>query len=136
MKKLPAPMLTIALALALTSSPTAAAAPSPLEGLWSNPNGSVVVRIGPCGEQLCGRVVSASPKARDKAAQGGTNHLIGTTLLSNIKTAGVNLWRGRVFLPKQNTHATGNLRLAGTQLTVHGCLLGIICKNQTWLKVG
>jgi uncharacterized protein (DUF2147 family) len=71
MKKLPAPMLTIALTLALTSSPTAAAAPSPLEGLWSNPNRSVVVRIGPCGEQLCGRVVSASPKARDKAAQGG-----------------------------------------------------------------
>lgn len=124
----------LAAVLALSAAPAAAA--SPLEGLWRNPKGSVVVKIAPCGEQLCGRVVQASPKARAKAAEGGTERLVGTTILSGITPAGANRWKGRVFLPKQNRHATGHLRLTGNRLTVQGCLLGVICKDQTWTKVG
>ncbi|MCW3796210.1 DUF2147 domain-containing protein [Sphingomonas sp. BN140010] len=131
MNKIVTPLLAAALALL----PAAANAASPLEGLWRNPKGSVVVRIAPCGQQLCGRVVQANSKARSKAAEGGTDHLVGTTLLSNITPIGANRWKGRVFLPKQNTHATGNLRLAGRQLTVQGCLLLVVCKDQTWVKV-
>lgn len=132
MNKILMPVLAAALALA----PSAAQAASPLEGLWRNPKGSVTVRIAPCGQQLCGRVVQASPKARAGAAKGGTERLVGTTILSNIRPDGTNRWKGRVFLPKQNTHATGNLRLSGRQLTVQGCLLLVVCKDQTWLKVG
>lgn len=128
-------ILTPFLAAALALLPAAANAASPLEGLWRNPKGSVVVRIAPCGQQLCGKVVRANAKARSKAAEGGTDQLIGTTLLSNITPVGANRWKGRVFLPKQNTHATGNLRLAGRQLTVQGCLLLVVCKDQTWVKV-
>ncbi len=128
-------ILTPLLAAALALLPAAANAASPLEGLWRNPKGSVVVRIAPCGQQLCGKVVRANAKARSKAAEGGTDQLIGTTLLSNITPVGANRWKGRVFLPKQNTHATGNLRLAGRQLTVQGCLLLVVCKDQTWVKV-
>jgi len=132
MNKIFTPVLAAALALV----PTTALAASPLEGLWRNPKGSVMVRIAPCGQQLCGKVVRANAKARSKAAEGGTEQLVGTTLLSGISPTGANRWKGRVFLPKQNTHATGNLRLTGRQLTVQGCLLGIICKDQTWMKVG
>jgi len=128
--------LTCIMAAALAVAPSAAAAASPLEGLWRNPKGSVVVRIAPCGQQLCGKVVRANAHARETAEEGGTDQLIGTTLLSNIIPTGANRWKGRVFLPKQNTHATGNLRLAGRQLTVQGCLLLVICKDQTWVKVG
>ena len=130
MKKI-APILAAALALA----PAPALAASPIEGLWRNPKGSVTVRIAPCGQQLCGRVVSASAKAKAKAAEGGTERLLGTTILSQIKPVGANRWKGRVFLPKQNRHATGHLQLAGNRLTVEGCLLAIICKDQTWTKV-
>lgn len=122
-----------AAALALTSAPASAA--SPLEGVWRNPKGSVTVRIAPCGRQLCGRVINASPKAKAKAAEGGTEQLPGTTILSGITPTGANRWKGRVFLPRQNRHATGNLRLSGNRLTVQGCLLGIICKDQTWTRV-
>jgi len=131
MNKIFTPILAAALALI----PSAAAAASPLEGLWRNPKGSVLVRIAPCGQQLCGKVVQANAKARSKAAEGGTDRLVGTTLLSNITPTGANRWKGRVFLPKQDTHATGNLRLSGRQLTVQGCLLLVVCKDQTWLKV-
>ena len=129
-------ILTSLLAATLTLAPTAANAASPIEGLWRNPKGSVVVRIAPCGQQLCGKVVKANAKARATAEEGGTDELVGTTLLSNITPAGANRWKGRVFLPKQNTHATGTLRLTGRQLTVQGCLVMVICKDQTWMKVG
>ena len=128
-------IFTPLLAAALASLPAAAHAASPLEGLWRNPKGSVVVRIAPCGQQLCGKVVRANAHAREKAEEGGTDRLIGTTILSNITPSGANRWKGRVFLPKQNTHANGNLRLTGRQLTVQGCLLLVVCKDQTWVKV-
>ena len=124
-----------ALTLALVAVPAVAAPASTLEGVWRNPKGSVTVRIGQCGPTMCGRVVNASASAKAKAAQGGTEALVGTTILSNIRPAGANRWKGRVFLPKQNMHATGNLRLAGNRLTVQGCVLGFVCKDQTWVRV-
>jgi uncharacterized protein (DUF2147 family) len=127
--------LAAAFALALVAVPAVAAPASTLEGVWRNPKGSVTVRIGQCGPTMCGRVVNASASAKAKAAQGGTDALVGTTILSNIRPAGANRWKGRVFLPKQNMHATGNLRLAGNRLTVQGCVLGFVCKDQTWVRV-
>ncbi|WP_114227614.1 MULTISPECIES: DUF2147 domain-containing protein [Sphingomonas] len=127
--------LAAGLALALSTVPAAASPASELEGLWRNPKGSVVVRIGPCGPALCGRVVNASASAKAKAAQGGTEVLVGTTILSDIRPAGTRRWKGRVFLPKQNMHASGNLSLAGNELTVQGCVLGFLCKDQTWVRV-
>ena len=124
-----------ALTLALLAVPATAAPASTLQGVWRNPKGSVTVRIGQCGPTMCGRVVNASASAKAKAAQGGTEALVGTTILSNIRPAGANRWKGRVFLPKQNMHATGNLRLAGNRLTVQGCVLGFVCKDQTWVRV-
>ena len=123
------------IAAALVLAPAPALAASPLEGLWRNPKGSVTVRIAPCGPQLCGRVVAASAKAKAKAAEGGTEQLPGTMILSGITPAGANRWKGRVFLPRQNRHATGNLRLAGNRLEVEGCMLAIICKSQVWTRV-
>ena len=113
-----------------------AAAASPIEGLWRNPKGTVTVRIAPCGPQYCGKVVAASAKARKDAAESGTRDLVGTTILSGMTPTGHNRWKGRVFLPKARRHATGTFRLtAPSRMTVHGCILGILCKDQNWTKV-
>lgn len=129
-------LTTIAAAL-LAAIPAAAAAQSPIEGVWTNPKESVTVRIAPCGQALCGKVVSATAKAKRDAASGGTRNLIGTTILSNLTPAGANKWKGRVFMPKANRHATGNLSLSGrNRLNVQGCLLAVLCKSQTWSRVG
>ena len=128
--------LTIIAAALLAAVPATAAAQSPIEGVWSNPKRSVTVRIAPCGQALCGRVVSATAKAKADAAEGGTSNLVGATILSNLTPAGANKWKGRVFMPKANRHATGNLSLSGRdRLNVQGCLLGILCKSQTWTRV-
>lgn len=129
--------LAILLAAGLAAVPASAAAQSPLEGTWTNPKGSVTVRIAPCGQQLCGRVVNASAKAKRDAAEGGTRSLVGTTILSGISPAGANKWRGRAFMPKVNRHATANLSLHGRdRMHVQGCLVGVLCKTQTWSRVG
>ena len=49
-------------------------------GVWSNPSGSVHVRIKECGTKLCGVVVYATEKAKSDAAQAGTAVLIGINL--------------------------------------------------------
>ena len=125
-----------AAAALLAAAPVGAAAPSPLEGVWTNPKRSVTVRIAPCGQQLCGRVIAASAKARTDAAHGGTRSLVGTTILSGLSPAGANKWRGRVFMPKANRRATANLSLtARNRLNVEGCVLSVLCKSQTWSRV-
>ena len=128
---------TLAAAVLLAAAPVGAAAPSPLEGVWTNPKRSVTVRIAPCGQQLCGRVIAASAKARTDAARGGTRSLVGTTILSGLSPAGANKWRGRVFMPKANRRAAANLSLtARNRLNVEGCVLSMLCKSQTWSRVG
>jgi len=122
---------------AVLLSATPALATTPIEGSWANPSHSVAVRIGPCGRTLCGRVTSASPRARDEAAQAGSPRLIGTELMSNLDPVGPGAWRADIFVPDKNIRAEGELRLLGPRaLEVRGCAMGgLICKSQTWVKI-
>lgn len=120
---------------AMAASPSLAAAP--IEGRWRNPSGSVTVSIGPCGPTLCGRVVSASPHARQKAAEAGTPRLIGSELMSGLEQIAPDAWRADVFVPDRNVRAEGELTLLGPRaLAVRGCALGgLLCRSQTWTRV-
>lgn len=120
------------------SGTTPARATTPIEGVWANPKRSVTVRIGACGPTLCGRVVAASASARDDAARAGTERLIGTELMSGLEPIGEGAWRGDIFVPDRNVRAQGELHLTGPRtLDVEGCAMGgLICKTQTWTRVG
>ncbi len=126
-----------ALFFALVASAGAAQAASPLEGNWRNPRGSVTVHIGACGPTLCGRVIAASARAREDAAQAGTERLVGAELMSGLEPIGEGAWRGDIFVPDRNVHAEGELHLTGPRtLDVQGCAMGgLICKTQTWTRV-
>lgn len=128
-------MTRIFLAAALLASPAVAA--SPIEGQWTNPARSVTVRIAPCGRSLCGRVVSATPSAKAKAAAGGTPRLVGTELMSGLTPIGQGAWRGQFFVPDRNLRAEGELHLSGARtIDIEGCAVpGILCKSQQWTKV-
>ncbi len=123
------------LAAALFASPAFAAAP--IEGQWTNPARTVTVRIAQCGAALCGRVVSASPDARARAAAAGTPRLIGTELMSRLVPVGEGTWRGTFFVPDRNVRAPGELRLLGPRaLEIEGCAMGgLVCKTQLWARV-
>lgn len=128
--------LSLAAAAAALLVATPADAKSPIEGLWANPKHSIVVRIGPCGPQWCGKVVKATAKAEAKAAKQGYDGLEGEKLLSNIVPAGNGRWKGRVYVPRFGTHVGSSIVLVGPdKLNVSGCVAGIICKKQQWTRV-
>ncbi len=130
-------MKALLLAAVLMSSAPGLAA-SPIEGAWANPQRSVTVRIAPCGDLLCGRVISASAQAKADAAEAGTPRLVGTDLMRDLEPAGEGMWRGDVFVADRNVHAEGEFRLTGPRsLEVKGCAFGgLICKTQAWARVG
>jgi uncharacterized protein (DUF2147 family) len=125
----------IALAsLAVLSAPSSATAKSTLEGRWKK--GNLVIQISPCGRELCGTVVRASPKQQAKAERGSGTELIGARLIKDIDRTGPNTYRASVFLPDRNMHARGTIKqVSANTLAVRGCVLAVICKSQTWERV-
>jgi uncharacterized protein (DUF2147 family) len=131
-------LTTAALALLATAVPVTASAQAALEGQWRNPKGSIVVRVAPCGGSYCGTVVRASEKARAGARKGGTPSLIGTRILSNLRPAGKNTYRGQAFDPKRNIRAPATVKMVGPNaIEVKGCAIGgmLLCKEQRWTRV-
>ena len=131
-------ILLPALTAALLALPSAALAKAPIEGRWTNPKGNVTVRIGACGDGYCATVIDATAKAKATARKGGTSNLIGTQVMSDFKTGGNGVYKGRAFDPKRNIRAPATIRMIGdSTLVVKGCLIGgLICKEQRWKKVG
>ena len=129
--------ITLLPALALlTLVPTAAAASSPIEGLWTNHKKSVVVRIAPCGVAWCGKVVSATAHEEAKAARYGMDELEGEQMLTALKPVGASRWKGQVYVPKLRRKVGSTVTMPShNQIKVSGCFAGIICKTQLWSRV-
>lgn len=131
--------ITIALAAAFAVfAGQAVTAQGPgVEGVWSNPKGSVQVKTGTCGDKLCGVVVYASQKAQADAKKAGAQPLIGTTLLRGYRANGSAQWAGEVYVPDRKASYYSTIQLVDAQtLKVSGCILsGLICKSQIWHRV-
>ncbi len=131
--------ITIALAAAFAVfAGQAVTAQGPgVEGVWSNPKGSVQVKTGTCGGKLCGVVVYASQKAQADAKKAGAQPLIGTTLLRGYRANGSAQWAGEVYVPDRKASYYSTIQLVDAQtLKVSGCVLGgLICKSQLWHRV-
>jgi uncharacterized protein (DUF2147 family) len=123
-----------AAALALTASP--AMAQSNIEGHWTNPKHTTVVKVSECARNTyCAIVLKASAKAQANARKGGTEHFIGTEIL-HVSAAGDNLYKGKAFDPESNMHIPATVRFVDpSTIEIQGCALLIICKTQRWTKV-
>lgn len=123
--------------LSLALLPAVATAQTGPTGTWRNEKDSVRIRVAPCGEGLCGTVVRASAAAQEKAADGGTERLVGTQLFRNLVREDDGRWHGKVFVPDLGTSVEGTLEQDGRDtLLASGCLFaGLGCKTQTWVRV-
>jgi uncharacterized protein (DUF2147 family) len=120
--------------VAVALAPASAVAKS-LEGRWKN--GAMEIVIAPCGDSLCGRVVKASAKQQAKSQRGSGTRLLGARVIDNIQPSGPGRWNADVFVASRNVNARGTIEQAGpNRLTVHGCVLGILCKTQHWDRIG
>lgn len=107
----------------------------PIEGLWRNPIGSAIIRVAPCGNLLCGTVVWASARGQAEVAR-TTSHVVGTTVLTEVKPASPNRWAGRLFIPDDNVHVSARMELVGNRtLKLTGCAFaGLFCRSQLWTR--
>lgn len=130
-------MKRIATGLALIGLATTASGAAPIEGRWTNPKGSVVVHVAPCGPAYCGTVVRATEKVRANARKAGTPNLIGRQILTGLRPIGEGRYRGKAFVPKRNLYGTATVRqLSANAMEIEGCaLMGLICDEQRWTRV-
>ena len=128
-------VLTAAMtALALAASP--AVAQANIEGHWTNPKHTTLVKVTECArDTYCAIVLKASAKAQANARKGGTEHFIGTEIL-HVSAAGDGRFKGSAFDPQSNMHVPATVRFvdSGT-IEIQGCALLVICKTQRWTKV-
>lgn len=122
---------------ALVSIFSQADPPNP-QGHWSNPQGTVIVVIAPCGDALCGVVQWATDSAKVDARRGGTDRLVGTEVLNGFMPKSPGRWRGRLFVPDLNKRPKAEMRLLGPdrlKVTVCGAA-GLMCRSQEWVRTG
>jgi uncharacterized protein (DUF2147 family) len=131
------PLLT----LAATGSP-AAETPS---GIWSMSNGKVTVRVNGCGSNLCARIVGlkepiskidGKPKVDRENPDPGKRKrpLIGLSILIGMKPAGDGTWKGAIYNPDDGRTYSATVRQDGGTMKVKGCVAGILCKTNTFVK--
>jgi uncharacterized protein (DUF2147 family) len=123
---------------------TSAPAPSPgIAGDWLTADRSAIVRVGPCGERLCGTVVRVLARGNgvpstdvnnpDRALR--SHPLVGLKVLTGFARDGSGWTGGRAYDPKTGGSYRAKLSLGGdNSLTVTGCIL-FICKSQRWIRV-
>jgi uncharacterized protein (DUF2147 family) len=121
-----------ALALMAAALPAAASAEA-IEGHWTNPKHTVIVRVAPCGPAFCGTVTWASAKAKRKTG----DELVGMQLMTGFTPDGSGAYKGRVFEPRHDLRGTGTIRLVGRNtMVIKGCAIaGLLCKEQRWTRI-
>jgi uncharacterized protein (DUF2147 family) len=127
-------MLTLAASL-LLAAPAAGSAQS-LEGNWTNPKRSVIVKVEHCGTAYCGTVSWASAHNREKVADNG-RRLVGVRILTDLRPIGGGQFKGQAYEPKRNIKGSATVRQLGSNtMVVKGCaVLGLFCKEQRWTRV-
>lgn len=120
------------LALAAAALPAWSAEPD-VAGEWWTPGFAARVRIEPCGDALCGRIVwlwdESARDAADKAP------LLGRLVIERMRTAEPGRWAGgRLYNPEDGRDYKGTLQLKSAHdLEVAGCF-GPFCQTQLWRR--
>ena len=97
-------------------------------GTWLRENGASRVRIGKCGDALCGTVAWVKDAASPSK--------VGQRVFYDMKPDGAGKWKGSAFNPEDGKTYSGTMSLSGGTLTTAGCVFGgLICRSVSWSKV-
>lgn len=135
-------MRTLPLFLAFALTGTAAAAASPIEGLWLTDDHKGVVRIAPCGAQLCGRiarVLDSGPGVPTRDVNNPNPNLrsrpiLGLPVLTGFSGAGDHWTGGQAYDPKTGRSYRASFSLAPDgSLAIVGCV-AFLCRTKHWTR--
>ncbi len=115
-------------------------------GVWADENGDSNIRIAPCGNALCGKVVwlkdpndkSGRPKTDDQNPDERlrSRTLLGLKIIAGLKFDENNAsLKGKVYNADNGKVYDLYLKPSGKTMRVEGCLLRVLCDTQTWTRV-
>jgi uncharacterized protein (DUF2147 family) len=115
-------------------------------GLWRMSNGKVTVKVSPCGSRLCGIIaalkepiskIDGKPKVDRENPNPDLRKrpLIGLSILIDMKPTGDSAWQGAIYNPDDGNTYSATLTLDGNSMKVRGCVAGILCKTNTFVKI-
>ncbi|WP_127104723.1 DUF2147 domain-containing protein [Pararhodobacter zhoushanensis] len=125
--------ITLTLAAALTFCASAALA-DPAEGRWAtqpDDNGnSGIITMSMCGDRLCGTLT----ESRNASGETFASANAGRQIVWDMEPRGNGEYRdGQIYAPDRDQTYRARMDLAGSQLTVAGCVL-FICRDQIWTR--
>lgn len=115
------------------------------QGIWAMSNGTVTVKIDDCGGNLCAQIVDlkepiskidGKPKVDRENPDPAKRQrpLIGLSILIGMKPAGDNLWKGAIYNPDDGKTYSATVRYDGSSMKVKGCVAGVFCKTNTFVR--
>jgi len=133
------------LATLLLTFPLAGPALADLQGIWAMSDGKVTVKVDDCGGNLCARIVDlkepiskidGKPKVdRENPDPAKRNRpLIGLSILIGMKPTGDNFWKGAIYNPDDGKTYSATVRYDGRSMKVKGCVAGVLCKTNTFVR--
>ena len=123
-----------------------ASAASPL-GTWYTADKDSQVRIVNCGGAICGTLVwlkepndpaTGKPKLDKHNADASkqSQPLLGVAIVLGMKPSGPNVWSGNVYNASDGKTYCGSFTMSGDNTAdLKGCVMGFLCKSQTWTRV-
>jgi uncharacterized protein (DUF2147 family) len=116
-------------------------------GTWLTGDKTGQVRIVNCGGALCGNLIwlkepndpaTGRPKTDKHNADASKQNrpLLGVPVVLAMKPSGPGQWSGEVYNAEDGKTYSGSLTLTGPHSAdLKGCVLGFLCKSQTWTRV-
>lgn len=115
------------------------------KGMWSMSNGKVTVRVDQCGNNLCAQIVGlkepiskidGKPKVDRENPDPAKRQrpLIGLSILIGMKPAGDNYWKGAIYNPDDGKTYSATVSYEGSRMKVKGCVAGVLCKTNTFVR--
>lgn len=99
---------------------------SPL-GDWSRGDGKAVVRVEPCGADLCATNTWVKP--------GTDGEDVGDRLVMAVSRNTASTFSGTATDAKRGLSYAMTLDVAGQQMTTRGCVLVVLCVDMGWTRV-
>ena len=113
-------------------------------GTWSM--GKVTIEVTDCGGGLCGTIVGlkepiskidGKPKVdrENPDVSKRERPLIGLAVLIGMKPAGDGKWQGAIYNPDDGNTYSASIKVDGDTLKVKGCVVGILCKSNNFVRI-
>jgi uncharacterized protein (DUF2147 family) len=113
-------------------------------GTWSM--GKVTVKVTDCGGGLCGTIIGlkepiskidGKPKVdrENPDTSKRDRPLIGLSILIGMKPVDSGKWQGAIYNPDDGKTYSASVKFDGDILKVQGCVAGIFCKTNNFVRV-